>query len=515
MTAAAGPAAGERADLSAWIAVIAASFGCFMAMLDISVVNASLPTIQGEIGASGTEGTWVTTSYLVAESVAIPLTAWLTRLLGLRTLMVGAIALFTAASVICGFAHNLTVMIVGRALQGFFGGVLLPSVVMVIALRLPPAQRTIGYLIFAMTTVTGPIVGPVLGGWLTEAWSWHFGFFINIPVGILIVSLLAVGLPGEPAHLKEFFRADWLGIFGFAIGLGCLTVILEEGQRELWFESGEIRRLAFASLFGFMLLAIGQFVTETPVIRLALFLRWRFAVTTLMGVAGGFAFYSTMFVVPQFLAALAQYNALQSGLVLLVSGVAALTTAMFVPLLVRIAPANIIVTVGLALTAFSCWVNANLTADSNYAAFILPQAIQGLGMMIMMNCLTQLSITSVPPAFAADASALFNSARNVGGSLGLAGIATLQDQRFWVHSRQIEESVSANATGVQEQMGGITALAGGSTEALRLLAAEIERQALAMTYNDLFLIIMAICLIVLPIALLIPPLPRGELLPAH
>ena len=515
MNASAGQPPAERADLAAWIAVVAASFGCFMAMLDISVVNASLPTIQGEIGASGTEGTWVTTSYLVAESVAIPLTAWLTRLLGLRTLMVGAITLFTIASVVCGFAHNLTMMIIGRAAQGFFGGVLLPSVVMVIASRLPPSQRTIGYLIFAMTTVTGPIVGPVLGGWLTETISWHYGFFINAPVGVVIVSLLLVGLPGEPMHLEDFLGADWLGIIGFAIGLGCLTVILEEGQRETWFESTEIRHLAIASGLGFILLAIGQFVAKTPVIRLALFLRWRFAVTVLMGTAGGFAFYSTMFVVPQFLAALARYNALQSGLVLLVSGVVALITAMFVPLLVRVAPANIIVAAGMALTAFSCWVNASLTADSNYAAFILPQVIQGLGMMIMMNCLTQLSIASVPPALAADASALFNSARNVGGSLGLAGIATLQDQRLWLHSRQIEETVSANSVGVQEQMFGLSQLAGGSAEALRLLAAGIERQALAMTYNDLFLIIMASCVLVLPIALLVPPLPRGETQPAH
>jgi DHA2 family multidrug resistance protein len=508
--------AAERATLGGWLAVIAASFGCFMALLDISVVNASLPIIQGEIGASGTEGTWVTTSYLVAESVAIPLTAWLTRLLGLRTMMVGAITLFTIASVVCGFAHNLTMMIVGRSLQGFFGGVLLPSVVMVIALRLPPAQRTLGYLIFALTAVTGPIVGPVLGGWLTETISWHFGFFINVPVGIVIVAMFLIGLPGERPHPEHFFRADWLGIIGFAIGLGCLTVILEEGQREQWFESAEIRRLAVASAIGFVLLAIGQIVTKTPVIRLELFRHWRFAVVVVMGTAGGFAFYSTMFVVPQFLAALAQYNALQSGLVLLLSGAAALVTALFVPFLVRTTPTNLIVTAGLAMTALSCWVNAKLTVDSNYAAFVLPQVILGFGTMIMMNCLTQLSITTVPAAYAADASALFNSARNVGGSFGLAGIATMQDQRFWLHSRQIEETVSANAGVVQEVMGGLSQAVGGSAEALRLLAAAIERQALAMTYNDLFLIIMAECLLILPIALLVPSLPKGgDMAPAH
>lgn len=504
----------ERADLAAWIAVIGSSLGCFMALLDISVVNASLPTIQGEIGASGTEGTWVTTSYLVAESIAIPLTAWLTRLLGLRSLMVGALTLFTIASVFCGFAHNLQMMIAGRAAQGLFGGVLLPTVMTVISSRLPPSQQSAGYLIFAMTTVIGPIIGPVLGGWLTEAISWHYGFFINLPIGVVIVTMLAIGLPGQRPHFEDFFKADWLGVLGFAIGLGCLTVILEEGQREQWFESAEICSLAIASAVGFVLVAIGQLISAIPVVRLRLLLRWRFAVTVLMGTAGAWAFYGTMFLVPQFLSAIAHYNALQSGLVLLVSGAVSLVTATVVPLLIRTFHVSLIVAAGVVLSGFACWINAVLTVDSVDAAFILPQIIQGFGAMIMMNCLTQLSVTTVPASYAADASGLFNTFRNVGGSLGLAGIATLQDQRYWLHSRRLEESLSANSVSLQEQMAGLAQLADGPAQALRLLATEIERQALALTYDDLFLIVAVGCFLVSPIAFLLPALPRGSLQPA-
>jgi DHA2 family multidrug resistance protein len=501
----------ERADLGAWIAVIGASLGCFMALLDISVVNASLPTIQGEIGASGTEGTWVTTSYLVAESIAIPLTAWLTRMVGLRSLMVGALSLFTIASVFCGFAHNLQMMIIGRAAQGLFGGVLLPTVMVVISSRLPPPQQTVGYLIFAMTTVTGPIIGPVLGGWLTEAISWHYGFFINVPIGIVIVTMLLIGLPGQRPHFEDFFKADWLGVIGFAVGLGCLTVILEEGQRDQWFESAAIRSLAIASAIGFMLVAAGQLVAKTPVVRLKLLLRWRFAVVVLMGTAGAWAFYGTMFLVPQFLSAIADYNALQSGRVLLVGGAVSLITATVVPLLIRTFHVGLIVAVGVLLSGLACWINAVLTVDSVDAAFILPQAIQGFGAMIMMNCLTQLSVTTVPGVYAADASGLFNTFRNVGGSLGLAGIATLQDQRYWLHARRLEEALPANSVSLQEQVTGLGQLAGGSVQALHLLAGEIERQALALTYNDLFLIVAVGCFLVSPIAFLLPPLPKGSL----
>lgn len=505
----------ERADLTAWIAVVGSSIGTFMALLDISIVNASLPTIQGEIGASGTEGTWVTTSYLVAESIAIPLTGWLTRMLGLRTLFVSAIILFTAFSMFCGFAHNLTLMIVGRAAQGLTGGLMLPIVMIVIAGRLPIRQQTIGYAIFGTTTVAGPVIGPVLGGWLTEAISWRYAFFINLPIGMLLVAMMYLSLPPQRARPQDLFKADWLGVIGLALGLGCLTVVLEEGQREQWFESSQIIWLTLTATMGFILLLIGQRLSRTPVIRLALLLRWQFGLVAFLGVFGGIVFYGIMFLVPQFLAAIAGYNAFESGKVLLVSAMTSIVLMPFVPVLVRLVPARIAVCSGMLTLSLSCWINAGLTTESASPDFILPQFLIGLGTMFMMTWLTQLAVSTVPLDQTSDSSSMFNTARNIGGSFGLASIATLQDQRFTVHTRHLEEALPANSTIVQDFIGGFGQIAGGPEQALRLLSGMIDRQALVMTYNDLFIIVAIALLVTAPLALFIPPLPQGSPQPVH
>ena len=229
--ASAGGRSDERADLSAWLAVAAGTLGAFMATLDISIVNSSLPTIQGEIGASGTEGTWIATAYLVSEIIIIPMAAWLERMLGLRTFLLIAAGLFTAFSVICGVSTSLGMMIVGRVGQGFTGGAMIPTAQAIIAQRLPRSQQSVGVAAFGATAILGPVLGPLIGGWLTENISWHYAFFINVPICAVLVTLLLIGLPHEKAKLHLFGEADWKGIAGLALGLGGLTVFLEDGQR--------------------------------------------------------------------------------------------------------------------------------------------------------------------------------------------------------------------------------------------------------------------------------------------
>ncbi|HET8613318.1 MAG TPA: MFS transporter, partial [Sphingomonas sp.] len=245
---------GERADAAAWLAVAAGTLGALMATLDISIVNSSLPTIQGEIGASGTEGTWIATSYLVAEIIIIPLSGWLERLLGLRTFLLIAASLFVSFSMLCGFSNTLPMMIVGRVGQGFTGGALIPTAMTIIATRLPRSQQPVGNAMFGATAVLGPVIGPVLGGWLTENVSWHYAFFINLPVGIALIALLLLALPHQKARLDLIGEADWLGILGLALGLGGLTVVLEEGEREQWFSSPLIQWLTAVMALGFILL---------------------------------------------------------------------------------------------------------------------------------------------------------------------------------------------------------------------------------------------------------------------
>lgn len=512
------PVAGqpERADLSAWLAVMAASLGSFMATLDISIVNASLPTIQGEIGANGTEATWVGTSYLVAESIAIPLAAWLTRMMGLRKLMLTAIILFTVFSVMCGFAHNLLVMVIGRTMQGFTGGLMMPTAMTIIIDRMPRAQQPIGFAVFALTTITGPLIGPALGGWMTEYVSWHYGFFINIPVGAILLALLMIGLPKQSGRLEGLREADWLGVAGMVIGLGCLTVVLEEGQRELWFESREIIWLSIATVIGFVLLIIGQFTAPSPVLRLALLRDWRFAVTIVLTATVGMSFYTTSFLVPQFLASISNYNSYSSGLVLLVGGIPPMIMVPLGPLMIRVFDTRFAVGLGIILMALASWLDSTVSPEAGAAAFIITQLLRGAGICLTITFLAQLSLAIAPPQYVADASGLTNAFRNLGGSFALAGVATIQDQRYWHHNRRLEETMGANSGMVSDVLNGLSQLAGTATEGLQLMAAAMQRQALVMTFNDLFWLLAAATIAVLPLVVLLPQFPKfDELQPVH
>jgi DHA2 family multidrug resistance protein len=252
----------ERASAADWIAVAAGSLGALMATLDISITNSALPQIQGEIGATGTEGTWISTGYLMSEIVIIPLAAWLTRVFGLRNFLLGGSALFILFSMMCGLSHTLTAMIIGRIGQGLTGGAMIPTGQTIIRSRLPMSQLPVGMTIFGLIVLLGPLLGPVLGGWLTENISWSWCFFINLPVCLGLIALLLIGLPSDRPHWDAVKQADWVGIVGLSAGLSSLTVVLEEGQRERWFESNMIVWLSVLSFAGMVLIAISQFTAK-------------------------------------------------------------------------------------------------------------------------------------------------------------------------------------------------------------------------------------------------------------
>lgn len=498
----------QKADLSAWLAVAAGSLGALMATLDISIVNSSLPTIQGEIGASGTEGTWIATSYLVAEIIIIPLAAWLERVFGLRTFLLVATVLFTLFSVLCGFSDSLTMMIVGRVGQGFTGGALIPTAMTIVATRLPPAQQPVGTALFGVTAILGPVLGPLIGGWLTENISWHYAFFINIPLSGVLMALLLLGLPYQKPHIGELKNADWLGVLGMALGLGGLTVVLEEGQREQWFQSELIIRLTVVTVIGFLLIAAGQFFAKRPVIRLSLLFDRQFGSVVIMGIVLGVVLYGTSYVIPQFLAAIADYNALQSGHVVLLSGIPSLMLMPFMPLLFKHVDIRLAVGFGMLVMGVSCWTDTVLTADSVGSAFTESQLMRGVGTILAMVFLNQAAIRSVPPEFAGDATGLFNAARNIGGSIGLALLATVQDQRAYFHARRLEELLPANSVAVQDYLAGLTQSLGSPAAAIRTLGATVQREALVMTYNDMFWWLFVGIMVVTPLVLFLRPLPQ-------
>ncbi|QJE02111.1 multidrug efflux MFS transporter [Massilia forsythiae] len=499
------PAEG-KADAGAWLAVAAGTLGALMATLDISIVNSSLPTIQGEIGASGTEGTWIATGYLVAEIVMIPLSGWLERVLGLRTFLLAVAALFTAFSVLCGLSTTLPMMIAGRVGQGITGGAMIPTAQTIIATRLPRSQQPIGTAMFGATAILGPVVGPLIGGWLTENLSWHYAFFLNVPVCAGLVALLLVGLKHEPPRLALLAEADWLGIFGLAAFLGGLTVVLEEGERVQWFSSSLIIWLTILSMAGFVVLMIGQLTAKRPVIQLRLLLDRQFGSVVVMGITVGMVIYGTSYVIPQFLATISNYNALQAGKIVALGGLPALMMMPLVPLMIKYIDIRLAVGFGLSVLAISAYTETDLSAQASGADFVVSQLIRGVGTIFAMVFLNQAAIQSVSRDHASDAAGLFNAARNLGGSLALAGIAVLQDQRLWLHSRRLEESLNANRGGVQDYLAGQAQALGGMPQALRALQGTLQAQALTMTYTDLFWILSVGIGCVIPLVLFLRPL---------
>ncbi|MBD3730948.1 MAG: multidrug efflux MFS transporter [Sphingomonadales bacterium] len=486
-----------------------------MATLDISIVNASLPTIQGEIGASASEGTWVATAYLVAEIIVIPLTGWLERVFGLRRFLLVAAVLFTGFSILCGTSNSLTMMIIGRIGQGFTGGAMIPTAMTIIATRLPRSQQPIGTALFGSTVILGPVLGPVVGGWLTETFSWHYAFFVNVPICAGLIALLLVGLPDQEMELDELLSADWLGILGMALGLGGLTVVLEEGHREQWFQSTMIWQLTAVTILGFVLIGVGQLTAKKPVIKLALLRNRAFAAVFLLALIIGAVLYGVSYVIPQFLAAIADYNALQAGKVVFLSGVPALMMMPLIPVLLRAIDLRVAVGLGFVVMALSCWLDASLTAQSTGGAFTETQLLRGFGQVLGMMFLNQAAISSVAMEDAGDASGLFNAARNLGGSIGLALLATVQDSRLDFHHWTLHSSLQANDPAVQAYVQAQAAQFGGGPEGLaaayRAIDLSILRDALVMAFNDEFFLLAIGIIAVLPLVLLLKPLPKGQI----
>jgi MFS transporter, DHA2 family, multidrug resistance protein len=504
------PAGGiHNATLGDWIAVVAGALGALMATLDISITNSALPQIQGEIGATGTEGTWISTGYLMSEIVMIPLTAWLTRVFGLRAFLLNNTILFTIFSIMCGFSHSLPQMIIGRIGQGFAGGAMIPTAQTIVRTRLPPHQMPIGMTLFGMIVLTGPLLGPVLGGWLAENIDWSWCFFVNVPVGIALVGLLYAGLPKSTPDWHQFVNADWVGIIGLSAGLSSLTVVLEEGQRDNWFDSRLIVWLSILSVVGIGMLIAGQFIAKRPVVRLRLLSNKSYASVIFIVFVVGAGLYCVSYLVPQFLSNIAGYNAEQSGGIMLLSGLPAFAVMPILPRLLTRVDARLLVISGLLFFAGSCMLDITLTAQSVGHDFYGSQLLRGVGQMLAMMPLNQASMAAVSREEAGDAAGLYNMARNLGGSVGLALLGVYIDRRNAFHDAVIRDSVTANSLIGQDHLAatsaGFMAQAGdkayASMQALGQLAGEMQQQAAVITYSETFHVLAWALLLVVPLAL--------------
>ncbi|KAB8333494.1 DHA2 family efflux MFS transporter permease subunit [Scytonema tolypothrichoides VB-61278] len=481
--------------------------GAFMAVLDIQITNSSLQDIQASLAATLEEGSWISTAYLVAEIVVIPLTGWLSRVFSLKRYLLVNTALFIFFSVCCAWSWDLNSMIVFRALQGFTGGVLIPTAMTVVLTTLPPSKQAIGLAAFAITAVFAPSIGPTLGGWLTENFSWHYSFYINVVPGLLMLAGVWYGIKQERPQLQLLKQGDWWGIISMAIGLASLQVVLEEGSRKDWFGSALIVRLSILAVIFLTIFFWIELTRKQPFINLRLVRYRNFGLASIINVSLGVGLYGSIYILPLYLAQIQGYNALQIGQVLIWAGIPQLFIIPFIPKLMQRIDVRLMVAVGVTLFAVSAFMNSKMTYQTGYDQLIWSQLVRAMGQPLIMVPLTSIATAGLSPKEAGSASGLFNMMRNLGGSLGIAALATLLTNREQFHSNRLGESISIYNPATQERINQMTQyfvsrgsdLSTAQDQAIKAIDNIVRREAFVNAFNDCFYFI-AIALLLSGIA---------------
>jgi MFS transporter, DHA2 family, multidrug resistance protein len=482
--------------LKTWICVIGVLIGCFLAVLNIVVTNSSLRDIAGTLGASADEISWIPTSYLVAEIVVIPLTGWLSAAFSLKKyLMVNSI-LFVLFSICCGQTHSLDLMILFRVAQGFTGGVLIPLSFVVILTYLPPSKQPIGMALFSVTATFAPAIGPLLGGWLTDNYGWPFIFYMNAIPGALMIATVWFTMEKQPMNLALLKKGDWWGILTMAIGLAAFEIVLEDGNRKDWFGDHGIVKLAWTAAIlipAFILIELRQ---REPLVDLRLFGRRNFGLGSIVNLALGIGLYGVVFILPLYLGQMHGYDASQIGTVLIWLGLPQLLVIPLVPKLMQLVDTRIIIGIGVLLFGGSSFFTAHLDSNFSGPQFYLPLIIRALGQPLIMVPLSAVTTAGMAKGReSASASALFNMMRNIGGSIGIAGLSTLLSVRERFHSERIGESVTVYSDAVQERVQKSAAFFfsqgsdsySANMRAIGAVGGAVRREAFFLAYSDCFL----------------------------
>jgi DHA2 family multidrug resistance protein len=469
-----------------WIAVMSVMLGAFMAVLDIQITNSSLKDIQGALSATLEEGSWISTSYLVAEIIMIPLTAWLVQLLSARRLAVWVSLGFLASSLLCSMAWSLESMIVFRAMQGFCGGALIPLAFTLTLIKLPEHHRAKGMALFALTATFAPSIGPTLGGWLTENFGWEYIFYINIPPGLLMIAGLMYGLEKKAPHWELLKSTDYAGILTLGMGLGCLQVFLEEGHRKDWLESNLISGLGSIAAISLVLFVILQISRPNPLINLGVLRERNFGLSSISSVGLGMGLYGSIYVLPLYLAQIQGYNALQIGEVIMWMGIPQLFIIPLVPLIMKKVSPKWLCAIGFGLFGAASFASGVLNPDFAGEQFNHIQIIRALGQPLVMVTISLIATAYVMPQDAGSASSLFNILRNLGGAIGIALLATLLDSRAKVYFDYLRESLVPSNPQVAERLALLTEKLGNEQAALAKLSEIAHQQAAIMAYNDAF-----------------------------
>jgi DHA2 family multidrug resistance protein len=485
------------------------AFGQFMALLDTQIVAASLNSIQGGLSAGPDEIAWVQTAYLMAEIVMIPLAAFLSQAISTRWLFTLSAVLFTLSSLLCGMAWNIQSMIVFRAIQGFVGGAMVPTVFATGFALFTGSKRAMIPAVLGMVSTLAPTLGPTIGGWITDTASWRWLFFINVVPGAAIAILLPLlGKTDEakPAMLK---RIDWLHVVSLAVFLGALQYVLEEGPRHQWFEDETVQTVAWISFIGALVFFERSFFSLMPVLKLSPFRRLNFSLAAIMNLIIGVGLYASVYLTPIFLGRVRGFSSLEIGSTVFITGIFMMFSAPLAARLTTILDQRIVMATGFALFAFASWMLSDITAQWGFWELFVPQALRGFAILLCIVPTVGLALNGVPPEELRYASGLFNLMRNLGGAIGIAAVTTWLQDFGRLHGERFGEALThANSSGLAVAVSRLSTVTSDPAHARLLLQGELNQfvtqQALTQAFQDVYLLIA----VLFAAALLIVPFSR-------
>jgi MFS transporter, DHA2 family, multidrug resistance protein len=518
--AVAAPAAAHvnhQPGVSPWMISMVVMLSTFMEVLDTSIANVSLPHIAGSLAATIDESTWVLTSYLVANAIVLPLSGWFSNVFGRKRFYMTCVFLFAASSFLCGLAWSLPVLVLFRILQGVGGGGLQPSAQAILADAFPPEKRGMGFAVYAMAVVFAPAIGPTLGGWITDNYSWRWIFYINVPVGVLSIFLTSRMIVDPPwivermRQLKRKLDIDYIGIGLLTIGLGCLQVVLDKGQEEDWFGSSLIVVASAVAAAALVAVVVRELVVKNPIVDLRLFKERNFLISNLLIFGLGFALFGSTVLVPEFLQTLMGYSATESGKVLSPAGFVIMALLPITGYLTdRMDPKKLIIA-GLVIAAGALWLTSHIDLQVDYWTITFYRILQAIGLAFLFTPISTVCFSQIPQQKSNAASSLFNLSRNLGASFGIAAVTSLVARRTQIHHSLLAAHADAANPRLQAMLSGLTQrfMAAGSDahlalqQAERALAGLIDRQAGAMAFLDAFRLVSLYCLVMVPLCFFI------------
>ena len=493
-----------------WIVSVAVMLGTFMVVLDTTIVNVSLPHIAGNLSASIEESTWTLTAYLAANAIILPITGWLANYFGRRRLLLLSVAGFTAASLLCGLSTSLTVLVMWRIVQGLTGGVLQPLSQAIMLEVFAPKDRGKAMAFFGLGVVVAPVLGPVLGGWLTDNYSWRWVFYVNLPVGIAAFMMLRAYVFDPPYIKRGTSRIDYWGIGLLALAIAALQIGLDQGQQEDWFSSRLIVTLAVLSVGGLVAFVAHALTTRDPVVDLRLFKEPTFAMGVVLITAMGVGLYGSLVLMPVLLQTLLGYPSLQAGYAMAPRGLGSLVAMPIIGLLMNRVDPRRMLALGFLVNGLTMYWMSGLNLDAGYWDIFWPQFVQGIGMGMLFVPLTTVAMDRISQKDMGQAASLFNLLRNIGGSVGIALIETVLARDRQAHINMLGAHVTAYAASTRAMFDGLRAafVARGSDVATATSRAQaamfgmVEQQSAMISFLHAFQLLAVVFIVMTPLVFL-------------